>query len=136
MDFSENLIREKVMQALAKCLARNLEDLKGGDRLIHDLGLDSLDFLDLMFALEKAFQVKIRDEDFDRLLKPTQNEALPPNLTPEEVTAMARFIPGLDQQALEKPIPRNSVLSMMTADTLVNMIAFKLKARGSSKHAE
>ena len=130
MEFSREEIREKVVQALAKCLARNADEIKGENTLIHDLGLDSLDFLDLMFALEKAFKVKIRDADFDRLLKPTQNEALPPHLSKEEVSAMSRFIPDLDRRAREGLIPRNSVISMMTTDTLVNMIAFKLNQQG------
>jgi acyl carrier protein len=130
MEYDRDEIRAKVIRAPAKCLARNPEEIKGPDTLIHDLGLDSLDFLDLMFALEKAFQVKIRDEDFDRLLKPTQNEALPPHLSAEEVRAMSRFIPDLDQKAREGAVPRNSVLSMMTTETLVNMIAFKLNQQG------
>lgn len=130
MEFSQDQIREKVIQALAKCLAKNPDAIQGPNTLIQDLGLDSLDFLDLMFALEKSFAVKIRDEDFDRLLKPTQNETLPPNLTADEIIVMSRFIPVLEQKAKDGGIPRNSVISMMTTDTLVSMIAFKLNAQG------
>ena len=126
MELSQEQIRAQVIEALARCVARNAAGIKGSDMLIQDLGLDSLDFLDLMFALERTFKVKIRSEDFDRLLKPTQNETTPPYLSDEDVRAMGRFIPGLEEKAREGRIPRNTVISMMTADTLVNMIAAKL----------
>lgn len=128
MEFSNEQIGQQVIQSLGRCLARSSDGIKLTDTLINDLGLDSLDFLDLMFALEKTFKVKIRDADFDRLLKPTQNETLPADLLPEEVSAMARFIPALEQRAREGAVPRNSVISMMTVESLVKMVAFKLNA--------
>ncbi|MEI6807274.1 MAG: acyl carrier protein [bacterium] len=131
MGLSESQIRDVVIQSLGKCLARNPDEIKGPDTLVQDLGLTSLDFIDLMFALEKSFKVRIRDADFDRLLKPTQDEALPPNLGAEEIENLSRFIPSLNQRVKDGPVPRNSVISMMTTDTLVNMIAFKLAAQGS-----
>ena len=129
MDFNQEEIRTFVIQALAKSLTRNPEGIQTTDTLINDLGLDSLDFLDLMFALEKHFKVKIRDAAFDRLLKPTQNEALPPHLTTEEIQAMRPLIPGLEKRAQEGVIPRNSVISLMTVDSLVNMVTIKLEAQ-------
>lgn len=130
MAFSPDQIRDVVIQALARCLVRNANEIKGSDTLVQDLGLTSLDFIDLMFTLEKSFKVKIRDDDFDRLLKPTQDEALPPHLSEEEVRNLGRFIPALPRRAEEGPVPRNSIISMMTTDTLVNMIAFKLSSHG------
>lgn len=131
MEFNQEQIRAYVIQALAKSLTRNPEEIGATDTLINDLGLDSLDFLDLMFALEKYFKVKIRDAAFDRLLKPTQNEALPPHLTDEEIQAMLPLIPGLEKRAELGPIPRNSVISFMTVDSLVNMVMLKLEAQAT-----
>ena len=50
MDSNDTQIRDQVIQALARCLARQASDITPGDRLVEDLGLDSLDFIDLMFA--------------------------------------------------------------------------------------
>lgn len=127
MEFNQEQIRAFVIQALAKSLTRNPEEIKATDTLINDLGLDSLDFLDLMFALDKHFKVKIRDAAFDRLLKPTQNEALPPHLTEEEIQAMLPIIPDLSKRAQAGVIPRNSIISLMTVDSLVNMVTIKLE---------
>ena len=127
MALSQEQILGKVVQALGRCMARNPAEIRETDSLVQDLGLDSLDFLDLMFALEKSFQVKIRDADFDRLLKPVQGEERPPHLSPEEIQALSRYIPELAQKALLGPLPRNAVISMMTTGALVRMIALKLE---------
>lgn len=131
MEFSQEQIRERVIQALAKSLTRSPDDIHGGDSLVNDLGFDSLDFLDLMFALEKTFKVKIRDAGFDRLLKPTQSEALPPHLTDDEIRAMTPIMPNLAQRSQQGPVARNAIIGLMTADSLVNMVALKLNAQGS-----
>jgi acyl carrier protein len=130
MGFTQEQIREQVWQALARSLTRSPREIRATDTLVNDLGMDSLDFLDLMFALEKAFQVKIRDADFDRLLKPTQSDTLPPHLTDEEVRAMEPMIPGIVERAQQAQVARNSVLALLTADSLVAMIALKLRAQG------
>ena len=128
MEFSQEQIREHVIEALAKSLTRKPDTIHGGQTLVNDLGLDSLDFLDLMFALEKRFKVKIRDAAFDGLLKPTQQETLPPHLTDEEVLAMSPIIPGLQERSKLGKLPRNSVISLLSVDSLVNMIRIKLEA--------
>ena len=38
-------------------------EIKDSHRLREDLGIDSVDFLDFSFALEKAFDIEIKDED-------------------------------------------------------------------------
>lgn len=129
MEFTQEQIRVHIIEALAKSLTRAPDTIHGDDTLINDLGLDSLDFLDVMFALEKRFKVKIRDAAFDRLLKPTQHEALPPCLTDEEVKAMSPIIPALAQRAQTGRVPRNSIISMLTVDSLVNMVRLKMEAQ-------
>jgi len=63
-----------VRALLADRLALKVERVTLRSRLIDDLGADSLDFIDLVFTLEKKFGIKIREEEFDflaaRLLLP------------------------------------------------------------------
>lgn len=129
MEFSEDQIREGVVHAVARCLARSADGIGMQDALVGDLGMDSLDFIDLMFTLEKTFKVKIRDGDLDRLLKPARAEAQELYLSAEEVEGLSRFMPDLAAKARAESIRRNSVISMMTADSLARMVAFKLNQR-------
>ena len=48
-----------VAETMADALGCDLEDIKLDVSLIEDLGAESIDFLDMVFRLERAFKVKI-----------------------------------------------------------------------------
>jgi acyl carrier protein len=52
-------IYPKVAETMADALGRDLEEIKPEASLIDDLGAESIDFLDIVFRLERAFKVKI-----------------------------------------------------------------------------
>ncbi len=49
----------KVRQIVADVLVIDQEDVSLNSRLITDLGAESIDFLDLVFQIEKEFKIKI-----------------------------------------------------------------------------
>lgn len=49
----------KVREIIADVLVIDQEDISLNSRLITDLGAESIDFLDLVFQLEKEFKIKI-----------------------------------------------------------------------------
>ncbi len=52
-------IYAKVQHAIAEALGLDDDEVEVDARLIEDLGAESLDFLDIVFRLERAFDVKI-----------------------------------------------------------------------------
>ena len=58
-------IFSKVQEALVDALGVDDDEVKPDATLVGDLGAESIDFLDIVFRLEKAFNIKIpRDELF------------------------------------------------------------------------
>ena len=53
------LIREAAA-IVADALGRELEEIALAKRLIDDLGAESIDFLDIIYRLERAFRIRIR----------------------------------------------------------------------------
>jgi acyl carrier protein len=49
----------KVAETIADALGCDVEDVKPNASLIEDLDAESIDFLDMVFRLERAFKVKI-----------------------------------------------------------------------------
>jgi acyl carrier protein len=49
----------KVAETVADALGCDVEQVKPDSSLINDLGAESIDFLDIIFRLERAFKVKI-----------------------------------------------------------------------------
>ena len=52
-------VHPKVSQVICDALGRDAETLSLNARLIQDLGAESIDYLDIIFRLERAFGVKI-----------------------------------------------------------------------------
>jgi acyl carrier protein len=60
---------EKVRQIISEQLGIDEADITPGASFIGDLNADSLDQVELVMALEEAFDLSIADEDAERILK-------------------------------------------------------------------
>ena len=60
---SQDEIFSKVQTALVDALALDEDDVTPEATLQGDLGAESIDYLDIMFKLEKAFGIKIQREE-------------------------------------------------------------------------
>jgi len=59
----------EIRQIIAECMLRKIDDIQLSSKLISELGMDSLDFLDVIFAIEKKFKIKFRNGEFEKLLR-------------------------------------------------------------------
>lgn len=59
---SDEELCRKVVEVLAKEFELNPEQMKPDATLYDDLGLDSLDAVDMVVVLEKTFKMKLTDE--------------------------------------------------------------------------
>ena len=134
MNITTDKIREKVIRALCISLAIEPDEVRDDSRLIDELGMDSLDFLDIMFSLEKDFNMKIRDADFDRVLRPDKSEASLENefLTHEEISQLAPIMPALKDAAQNGKIMRKEIFSFITLETLIKMVEEKIHLKSNT----
>ena len=56
------MVLETIAAIIAKELNKKAEDIKMETRLVEDLGADSLDAVEIMFALEEKFGLEIDDD--------------------------------------------------------------------------
>lgn len=65
--------REYVVQGVRECVAavvdKDVSQVREADRIIGDLGADSLDLLDLVFQLERRFGIKISPNGIEKRVK-------------------------------------------------------------------
>ena len=64
---SSNGLTQQIYATLGDYLRRNPTALHPEDSLRDDLGLDSLQTIELVYQVESAFDIQIPDEDFGRL---------------------------------------------------------------------
>ena len=66
---TDNEIIERINSSLAEEFEFALGDMTADTTLFEDMGLDSLDVVDLVIVLETAFSIKIREEEAIRKIR-------------------------------------------------------------------
>jgi acyl carrier protein len=62
-------LEDKVKQIVAEQLKVKIEDITNQSSFVEDLGADSLDTVELVMALEDAFEIEIPDDDAEKITK-------------------------------------------------------------------
>jgi acyl carrier protein len=97
---SKSEIAERLRATLAKELKQDVNAITPQHTLRDDLGLNSLDAIELMFKIEEEFDISIPDEDMQRLL--TVGDVIS---YLESKTGGAHATPGRTASSPPKPQP-------------------------------
>ena len=90
----------KVQRALVDALGVDDEEVTPQARLVGDLGAESIDFLDIVFRLEKAFDIKIpRGELFPEDILTNAEYVQNGRVTPEGLNQLKARMPFADLTA-------------------------------------
>lgn len=60
-------VEDRLKRIVAEQLAVKIQEIKTTDTFIEDLGVDSVDAVELIMALEEEFEIDIPDEDTEGL---------------------------------------------------------------------
>jgi len=117
----------KVRGVLVDALGVDEDDVKPDAVIRDDLGAESIDFLDIMFRLEKAFSIKI-----------PKGEMLPDNVaadpkivkgdmvTPEGIIELKKRLPYSDFTAFERDPKLENMSKLFTVEMIVKYVQSKL----------
>jgi len=126
MPMTEDEIFEKVKETLVEALGVDEDEIKPEASLMGDLGAESIDFLDIIFRLEKGFNIKIpRGEMFpDNLNNPelVQNG----KITAAGLTMLKERMPHVDFTEFEKDPDLSKITDLFKVQTIVNYIKTKV----------
>lgn len=87
-------IFEKIRSALVEALGVDEEEVKPEATLVGDLGAESIDFLDIVFRLEKGFDIKIpRGELFPEDILTDSKYVADGRVTEEGIAELRRRMP-------------------------------------------
>ena len=129
MATSRDDIFSKVKEVLVDALGVDDDEVSLQATLMGDLGAESIDFLDIVFRLEKAFAIKIQREE----LFPAENLMSNPQfvnngkLTAAGLAELRAKMPHTDITVFEKDPSLNKLADLFTVGAIVNFIEAKLK---------
>jgi acyl carrier protein len=125
---ASNEIRARVTNVLVKSLGAEEDDVTPSATLLGDLGAESIDFLDIVFRLEREFAIKIpRGELFiEPPLRDEGDFARDGLVTEEGLIALRSRMPYADLSVLERDRRLDGYSDLFTVDLLVHYVAWKL----------
>ena len=127
MAMSRDDVYAKVQGVLVDALGVDEEQVTPNSRLKQDLGAESIDFLDIVFRLEKAFTIKIpRGELVPENVLTDPNYVQNGRVTPAGMTELKKRMPYVDLSEFEKD-PQVDQLPF-TVDAVVSYVQSKLPA--------
>src|SRR5262249_29489446 len=124
-------IFEKVKETLVDALGLDEDEVNATSRLKADLGAESIDFLDIVFRLEKNFGIKIpRNELFpESLFTADSGFAENGRVTAKGLEELRTRLPHADKETIDNLAkdPRvENVEDLFTVNMVVNFLAAKL----------
>ena len=126
---SRDEVFAKVRDVLSEALGVDDEDVVSEATLQGDLGAESIDFLDIVFRLEKEFSIKIpKGELFpdDFLNNPDYVDG--DKLTPAGMDKLAQAMPHADFSQFKEAPYVSKMPELFTVNTIVNYVEGKLAA--------
>jgi len=130
MAMSRDEIFQEVQEVMVDALGVDDDEVTPEVTLMGDLGAESIDFLDIVFRLEKAFGIKIPREELFPAESLMNNPEFVKNgkLTETGLTELRDKIPHTDLTAFENDPDINKLGDLFTVDAIVNYVETKLNA--------
>lgn len=127
MGMTQDEVFQKVKETLVDALGVDEDEVTPQATLTGDLGAESIDFLDIVFRLEKSFNIKIPPGDLfpDNILNNPEYVANG-KLTALGFAKLKESMPHLDFGAFEHDPDINKMTELFRVQTIVNYVSSKL----------
>ena len=130
---TQDEIYSKVSATLVEALNVDEEEIKPTSTLQGDLGAESIDFLDIVFRLEREFGIKIpRNELFPESIFQGDPEFVQDGrVTPKGLDELRQRMPFADLSKFEQSPEVGNLSELFTVDLITRYIQGKLVASGN-----
>lgn len=124
-------IFEKIRSALTEALGVDEEEITPEATLVGDLGAESIDFLDIVFRLEKAFDVKIpRGELFPEDVLTNAEYVQDGRVTEAGLAELRRRMPFANLEQFEKNPAVQEFGNLLTVADMCRFVEGKVEVTG------
>jgi acyl carrier protein len=120
----------RVRALVAEALAAPVETVKLETNLMEELGAESLDFLDIVFKLERAFDIQITRGEMERAARGdmSEEEFAPNGVISEAGLVRLRELMPEARERIRPGLRPVQILGLFSVQTFVNLVEASVKA--------
>ena len=127
MPMSREEIFARVKETLIEALGVDEDEVVGKATLTGDLGAESIDFLDVVFRLEKAFNIKVpRGELFPENILTNPKFVNGKKLTADGLAELRKRMPHANLAGFENNPQVDRIAELFTVDSIVRYVGSKV----------
>lgn len=122
-----------VRAAICDSLAIKEDEVTMSSRLIDDLGADSLDFVDIVFTLDRELQIKVKESEFNFLtrLDFSSPEVMKAgHLTVPIVERLSKWLPELAKVEDKATVTPRKLFSYITVESICIVAETRMRELG------
>ncbi|MFP6611238.1 MAG: acyl carrier protein [Pirellulales bacterium] len=121
------MVFEKVQEALVDALGVDDDEVTPEASLVGDLGAESIDFLDIVFRLEKSFDIKIpRGELFPEDILTSADYVVDGKINETGMDELKKRMPFADLSKFEEDPAVTEFANALTVQDMCNYVESKL----------
>lgn len=130
MAMSKDEVLQKVRSVLVDALGVDDEEVKPEAKLVGDLGAESIDFLDIVFRLEKAFGIKVNQGDlFPEAVLNDPKYVADGKVTDLGMSELRAKLPYINLDAFNQSRKKDEFANFFTVQDIVNFVDAKLAGK-------
>jgi acyl carrier protein len=128
---TEMSVSETVRTVVAEALAIDVAKVQLHSNLMDELGAESLDFLDIVFKIERAFEIQITRGEMEKAARGDMSEEVfaPGGEISEAGLARLRELMPESKDRIVPGLRPVQILSLFTVQTFVNLVEAKRAGR-------
>ncbi|SRR5438093_1199612 len=126
----------KVSEAIAEALGRDPGEVTLESRLIEELNAESIDLLDIVFRLERAFQVKIpRGQIVESARGDLTEEEFAQKgfVTPVGIARLREHLSEVPAERFQGPLKVGDIPLLFTVETFCKLVTRAVRAKGEAR---
>lgn len=126
-DGTDQALEDRVCALIAEALARPRGDVHVDANLIEELGADSLDFLDIVFKLERGFAIQITRGEMEAAARGdmSEEEFAPGGVIGEAGLARLRQLMPEARERIRPGLKPTQILALFSVRTFLNIVVAK-----------
>ena len=132
-------MNEKIRAIIADALYVELDEVSSSTGLMKDLGAESIDFLDIVFRLEKEFDIKIPRGEIERQAQgplSADEFAINGKITEAGLLTLQKSMPEVDADDIQAGLYVRDIPSLFRVATFDRLVAAQLNQRAGTTITE
>lgn len=125
----------KVRDAFAEALGQDEDEIQYDSKVIGDLGAESLDFLDIAFRLERAFDIKIPRGGVEKTAQEDMGDEpyeVAGVLTPLALQKLAAAMPEIPAEEFREGLRTSEIATLFRVATFYRLVLHLIEQKGQA----